>query len=372
MSTFQSQRRLASIDMMRGIVMVLMIIDHASMAFDANHLSEDSALYLEPATLDGFAFFTRWITHICAPTFVLLAGLAMALSVEKKRLSGISEWEIDKGLLIRGAIIALLDLTLISLGSGRITLQVLIAIGVSMMLMAPLRRLKSSLLIALVACWWIFGEFITSLVWAPPGSSSKFWAFWVANYSADNMIIKYPILPWLSLMILGWILGRYMTNYNAGKYSFHVKHYFLILGIAGIAGFGILRFANGYGNMFLPRLDNSWEEWLHISKYPPSLTYLMLETGLMSLVIYWLMQLELKIEFSAQNPLLIFGQASMFFYLVHRLAFEIPATYLGLRGCGTIVTTYWVSLIALVLLYPLCKWYIGVKRAHPDSILKYF
>lgn len=349
-----------------------MIIDHASMAFDVNHLSEDSALYVQSGGLTGFAFVTRWITHLCAPTFVFLAGLAMALSVEKKRGSGANEWEIDKGLLIRGAIIAMLDLTLISIGSWRITLQVLMAIGVSMMLMAPLRRLKSIYLVVLVLIWWFLGELITSQVWTPPGSSSQFWAFWMANFSSDTMIIKYPILPWLSLMVMGWILGRYMTEYNAGKRKVHVKHYLIVISLICLSGFVVLRYLNGYGNMFLPRLDNTWTQWLHVSKYPPSLTYLMLETGIMSMLLFGLMYLEEKIEFSQNNLLLIFGQASMFFYLVHRLTFEFPATFLGLRGCGTIFTTYWVSGIALVALYPLCRWYIGVKKAHPNSILKYF
>jgi uncharacterized membrane protein len=106
---------------MRGLVMVLMVIDHASMAFDGHHVAKDSALYPDAMThaLPTAEFLTRWVTHLCAPTFVFLAGTALALSVEKKVVRGISAWEIDKGILIRGAIIALLDPTIISLGSGR-------------------------------------------------------------------------------------------------------------------------------------------------------------------------------------------------------------------------------------------------------------
>ena len=141
--------RIASIDWMRGIVMILMIIDHASMAFNKHHIYQDSALYDGASTmvLPAFAFFTRWITHLCAPTFVLLAGTALALSIEKKVAKGVNGWEIDRGILIRGAIIVLLDLTIISFGSGRWTLQVLIAIGLSMICMAFLRRLPTWVLI---------------------------------------------------------------------------------------------------------------------------------------------------------------------------------------------------------------------------------
>ncbi|HEX5049367.1 MAG TPA: acyltransferase family protein, partial [Gammaproteobacteria bacterium] len=111
--------RIAAIDWMRGLVMVLMVIDHASMAFDGNHLSEESAMYASAATeaLPAGEFLTRWLTHICAPTFVFLAGVALALSVERRVAKGAKAWEIDKGILIRGGLIALLDPTLVSLGS---------------------------------------------------------------------------------------------------------------------------------------------------------------------------------------------------------------------------------------------------------------
>src|SRR5262245_2908142 len=109
--------RIAAIDWMRGLVMVLMVIDHASMAYDMNHLSEDSAMYPETAVeaLPPAEFLTRWFTHICAPTFVFLAGVALALSVERRVAKGATGWAIDKSIVTRGAIIALLDPTLVSL-----------------------------------------------------------------------------------------------------------------------------------------------------------------------------------------------------------------------------------------------------------------
>ena len=154
--------RIATIDWMRGLVMVLMVIDHASMAFDGHHVSEDSAMFPDAATmaLPAGEFFTRWITHLCAPTFVFLAGSALALSIERRVARGAPACEIDKGILTRGAIIALLDLTVVSLGSGRWTLQVLYAIGVSMICMAWLRRLSSRTLLALGLGWMVLGEVI--------------------------------------------------------------------------------------------------------------------------------------------------------------------------------------------------------------------
>src|SRR6476646_12156675 len=93
-SATTTSQRIATIDWMRGLVMVLMVIDHASMAFDGSHLDEDSAMYPGAATmaLPGGEFFTRWITHICAPTFVFLAGVALALSVERRVAKGTNAW----------------------------------------------------------------------------------------------------------------------------------------------------------------------------------------------------------------------------------------------------------------------------------------
>ena len=131
-ATSRATNRIATIDWMRGFVMVLMVIDHASMAFDRVHIAQDSALYADAATmaLPAAEFFTRWMTHLCAPTFVFLAGTSLALSIERRVAKGANAWAIDKIILIRGAIIALLDPTIISLGSGRWTFQVLLAIGV--------------------------------------------------------------------------------------------------------------------------------------------------------------------------------------------------------------------------------------------------
>lgn len=367
-------QRIASIDWMRGLVMVLMVIDHASMAFDKYHVAKDSALYPDAATmaLPAAAFFTRWITHLCAPSFVFLAGVALSLSVERRVSRGGNAWEIDKNILIRGALIALLDLTLISFGSGRWTLQVLLAIGLSIMCMAFLRRLPSWLLMTLALGWMVLGEIPTGWVWHPPGNSSILAALTMATYGSDTMIIKYPLFPWLAIMILGWVAGRNAINYVEGRSRLSSKMVLLIAGITGLVVFAVFRYLAGYGDMFLHRADSSWQQWLHVSKYPPSLTYYGLEMGLLCLCLAGLLVLEPIIGIRQNGVFLVFGQTAMFFYLVHRLVMEIPATYFGLRGAGNIATTYIVSAVLLVLLYPACRWYRTLKRAHPTSILKYF
>ena len=375
-ATPQKSQRVAAIDWMRGFVMMLMVVDHASMAIDAGHnrVAMDSAMYAAAATsaLPAAEFFSRWMTHLCAPTFVFLAGTSLALSVERRVARGVNAWEIDRMVLTRGAIIALLDPTLISLGSGRWTLQVLLAIGLGMMCMAPLRRLPSWALSGLALGWMVLGEIPTGLVWHPPGSSSPLAALLVGTYGSDRMIIKYPLLPWLAIMMLGWVFGRHLIRYAAGASQVSGKKVLWIAGAAGIGIFLAVRYAGGYGDMFLHRADDSWQQWLHVSKYPPSLTFYALEMGLLCLALAALRTIEPVIGVRRNGVLLVFGETAMFFYLVHRLVLEIPATWFGLRGVGDLTTTYVVAAVLLAALYPACLWYRSVKASHPDSWLQYF
>jgi uncharacterized membrane protein len=365
--------RIAAIDWMRGFVMVLMIFDHASMSFDRDHVDHDSALYADARTmpLPGGEFFTRWMTHLCAPTFVFLAGTALALSVERRVAKGANAWEIDKNILTRGAIIVLLDVTVISLGLGRLSLSVLFAIGMSMMGMTVLRRLPTWGLLAFGLGWFLVGEWVTGLVWSPPGAAPVAGAIPFATSGDGAFSIKYPILPWLAMMALGWVFGRYMAHHASGRARLAPGQVMLIAGLASLALFAVVRGLNGYGNMFLPRADGSWQQWLHVSKYPPSLSFASLELGLMALILAVMMKLEPVLGVRENGPLLVLGQTAMFYYLVHRFVFDAAASYGGLLGIGTISATYGVAIAALVVLYPLCRWYRGFKAARPQSFLKY-
>ena len=365
--------RIAAIDWMRGLVMVLMIVDHASMAFDGSHLARDSALYADAATmaLPGGAFFTRWMTHICAPTFVFLAGLSLALSVERRIARGTPAGEIDRTIVTRGAIIALLDLTLVSIGSGYLNFGVLFAIGMSMIGMAWLRRLSWPALLGIGVVWFALGELVTARFWHPPGSASPLVALTLATDSGGPVVFKYAVLPWLAVMSMGWAFGQHVSRAALGQVRFSTTRVLAVGGVLLLAIFVAVRWNAGYGDMFLHRADNSWQQWLHVSKYPPSLTFASLELGLMWVGLAALMRLEPIIGVRPHGPFLIFGQTAMFFYMVHRLAFELPATYFGLRGIGNLTTTYVVAAIALAALYPACRWYRDVKAANPTSILKY-
>jgi uncharacterized membrane protein len=369
----RKSNRIAAIDWMRGLVMILMVLDHVSMAFDGGHVAKDSAMYEDAATmaLPAGEFFTRWVTHLCAPTFVVLAGTAMALSVERRVARGANAWEIDQGLLKRGAFIALLDPTIISLASGRLTFQVLFAIGLAMMCLAGLRRLPTWALLLGGLGWLGLGEFVTDWVWDPPGSASPLAALLLATFGNETMIIKYPLLPWLAMMVLGWVLGRHMVQFAAGRSRISPKTVLVIAGVTGLVVFAVVRALPGYGDMFLDRTDHSWQQWLHVSKYPPSLAFSASELGLLCLGQVALLAIEPVIGVRENGVLLVFGQTAMFFYLVHRLVLEVPATYFGWRGAGNLTTTYLGAAVLLGLLYPACRWFRALKSAHPDSFLKY-
>jgi uncharacterized membrane protein len=363
-------KRIAAIDWMRGFVMILMVVDHVSMAYNADHDSSDSAaLYVAGTALPDLAFFTRWISHLCAPVFVFLAGTALAISVERKVSRGIESWQIDKDILFRGAFIALLDPTIISLFSGRMTIQVLYAIGVAMMCMALLRRFSSTALIVMALAWLGLGEMLTAQYWPPAENlASIFAALLFSTYATPDMVIKYPLLPWLAVMILGWVFGRYLLAFKDGKVKIGPVVLLLSLGFCALLAFVIIRYNNGYGNMFLYREDDSWQQWLHVSKYPPSATFVFLELGVMSIIMAMMILLERIIGDRPDGVLLVFGQTAMMFYLVHRLVLEGSATYGGLRHFADLQTTYIISIVMLILLYPFCLWYRGYKAKHAYSI----
>lgn len=369
-----ASKRLASLDWMRGFVMVLMTVDHASLAFNGSRLSADSAgLYVTGLSYSATEFLTRWISHLCAPTFVFLAGTALALSTERRIARGGNESEIDKNLIKRGAIIAALDPTLISLLKGHLTFQVLFAIGTSMMLMAILRKLPPLWLLFLAFAWIIGGEALTMLFWTPadgwPDALTS--VLFVTLYSAD-LQINYPIIPWLSLMMLGWVFGQYLTRYLSGTTSLVPPIRLLVItAILCFALFALFRWFNDYGNMLLVRESNHWIHWLYVSKYPPSLTFILLELGLLAICLAGFMLIEKHVDTRPNGPLLVFGQTALFFYILHRIILDGSAALFGLHGFGGLSETFIITAAVLVILYPACIWFRNYKQMHPHSWVRY-
>jgi uncharacterized membrane protein len=294
------KNRLPAIDVMRGLVMILMTIDHASDVFDGGHLLTDGALMYDPAKpLPLGQFLTRWITHLCAPTFVLLAGTALALSTASRIRRGDSPTQIDRHMTIRGLILVAADpiwMSPVILGPGRVLLQVMYALGGSLLLMIPLRRLGDRTLLAVGLAIAVLDEPALSLL------NALGWRFSLpvclllgpGFFAGGRFVIGYPVLPWLAMMCVGWVFGRKLLEWPEADRDRIAARTMTIAGAALLALFVLLRGLNGFGNTGLLRLDGSLVQWLHVSKYPPSLTYDGLELGLAALILAALFRILAK------------------------------------------------------------------------------
>jgi len=367
-----TRARLPAIDAMRGIVMVLMAMDHASHAFNAGRYAADSVLWYPPgAEIPTAQFLTRWVTHLCAPTFLFLAGFVLALSVAGRQARGDSECTIDRDIFIRGIFILLLDPLWMSLGFGEGTIfQVLYAIGASLCCMVLLRRLGLVKLLLIGLGLFLFGEKLAELAFRAGGGQrpGPIGALLINGLgTVKGVYVLYPLLPWLAYMILGWVCGKVMLR----KDSFNAVGLFSTAGAISLIVFFIVRGFNKYGNMALYRYDHSVLQWLHVSKYPPSLTFAVLELGLMFLILAVLFVWYRNRKASAANPLHVFGRTALFFYVIHVHLLAAASWLLNMHRTGGLTETYLATVAALLVLYPVCRWYGRVKQAHSQSLLRY-
>jgi uncharacterized membrane protein len=363
--------RLTAIDAMRGIVMVLMALDHASHAFNGGRFARDSVAWWVPGTaIPTVQFLLRWVTHVCAPTFLFLAGLVLALSIARRQERGDPERTIDGFLLKRGLLILLLDPLWMSFGFGSgILFQVMYAIGASFGGMILLRRLGDRTLLAAGLAVVLLGEVFAFLALRVGGGKPGFWgALLITGGSIiDKAYVLYPLLPWLAYMILGWVCGRYLLlKKGLAPIGFFVK-----VGLIALLVFGIVRGLNGYGNMGLFRDNFSILQWLHVSKYPPGLSFAALELGLMFLLLALFFTWYKKRPGSPADPLLVFGRTPLFFYVIHAHLLTAAAYLLGMHQTRGLVETFIATISALMILYPLCRWYGQIKQTRSSSILRY-
>jgi uncharacterized membrane protein len=348
-----------------------MAVDHASGVFNAGRLVTDSFVLNRPgAPLDPAQFLTRWITHVCAPTFVFLAGAALALSIEKRHAAGESCVAIDRFIVTRGLFIAGLDPLWMSLvfAPGHVLLQVLYAIGGSLVAMVALRRLPERWLLAAAILFFVGGEALTGLVLSLTGGEPTLLvALLLTGGQLGGLIVAYPLVPWLAFMLLGWCFGRFLVRADAAA----AGRLLAVAGVGALALFALVRGLNGYGNMRLPREDASLVQWLHVSKYPPSLSYAALELGLMALGLAALLALQRAAGPHALAPLLVLGQTALFFYLLHVHALTLAGAALGAAHRAGLGATYAAAAAVLAALYPLCARYRRYKLADPDGWNRY-
>jgi hypothetical protein len=175
-------------------------------------------------------------------------------------------------------------------------------------------------------------------------------------------------------MMLGFVFGKTLLCIgDSGSARWPVEKVLLVGGVSSLLVFGIVRGLNSYGNMALLRDDGSLIQWLHVSKYPPSLSFLTLELGLMGIILSMLFRLQGKAGGATRlrNPILVFGQTAFFFYVLHIVILEMSARALNLHAKMGLGTTYVATIAVLVFLYPLCLWYRRYKTSHPGGWARY-
>jgi uncharacterized membrane protein len=366
-------KRLVAVDLMRGLVMVLMAVDHSSDAFNAGRLFTDSVrLYHPDRPLPALQFLVRWMTHLCAPTFLLLAGVGLAFTVKKELSRGKSQLSVDRYLLTRGLLIAAFELWIsyFVMPKGTFLLQVLYAIGTSYVFMIPLRRLSNKLTFALSLAAVASLELFTGLLSAHFGAHAPLWVT-LLFVPADPapLVVGYPTLHWLALMLLGWSFGNYLVA--KPQTSAQLSRKLALLGLGSLLGFLAIRGLDGYGNMGLFRSDGSLVQWLHVSKYPPGLSYVTLELGICFLCLSGWFALSARHPPKPSNLFLVLGQTPLFFYLLHFPLLVLSAHWLRVEAKLGLGATFLGAAAVVVVLYPACRAYRSYKTAHKHSLARY-
>ena len=386
--------RVESIDLLRGLVMVIMALDHVRDYFHAG------AFLYDPTDLSKtnvLLFFTRWITHFCAPTFMFLSGTSAYLVGIRK-----GKKYLAKFLLTRGLWLIFLEFTVLSFAwyfdvhFTMIDFIVIWALGVSMIFLAAFIYLPVPWILA-VGLVMIFGHNLLDNVHVPGnGLASVAWSLLheqqIFPYDNHVLFVGYPLIPWIGVMALGYCLGRvYTESFDVSKR----KKILIQLGTGAIVLFLVLRFINVYGDPSRWSIQSTGIftllSFLKVSKYPPSLLYLLVTLG--PAILFLAFTEKSKNWFSAQIKMI--GRVPMFYYIVHLYIIHLmamAATYFSgliwrnmilntwvsfdpkLKGYGFslgIVYIVWFSLI--VILYFLCRWYDRYKRDHRQQWwLSYF
>ena len=190
------------------------------------------------------------------------------------------------------------------------------------------------------------------------------------------MLVYYPMMHWLAVMLLGWAFGRSLcARPDTKKGHEDTEKLLLFSSLTALLLWAFVRSKNGYGNLGLLRDDTSVVQWLHMSKYPPSLAFLLMELGLMAFLLLLFMRFErgMKTPPRPNNPLLVFGQTPLFFYMAQILLLGGSAVlWTGGTGMRGLTEAYLAAGIAIALLYPVCIAYRGLRVKYPESVLRFF
>lgn len=381
------RHRLESIDVLRGLLMIVMALDHTRDFFSNANVDPTNPLQSWPAL-----FFTRWVTHLCAPGFVALAGTSVYL----QRQRGLSASSMARKLVARGVWLIFIEVAIVSFGIFFTydfhLLQVIYAIGGSMIVLALLQFLPTGYV---AAYGFIIVCLHNLLDKVQPHQAVGLWKLFVMpgpflNHGQIWIRDKYPILPWSGVMALGYAFGAIVTLPGAKRRVRAVQY-----GLIALALFAVLRISNGYGDPLLfshlATPQRTVMSFFQVTKYPPSLHYVCATFGFL-LLLFALFDHALEERWvpRALGVLAIYGRVPFFyyiphFYILHTLAviavmFSLHTTHVVLQfsfdspppGTGfglPVVYAVWASVVGI--LYLPCKWFAGVKARRRDWWLSY-
>jgi uncharacterized membrane protein len=389
MNNLLKSNRIESIDLLRGIVMIIMALDHVRDYFHAD------AYLFNPLNLDktnAAIFATRWVTHFCAPVFVFLAGTSAYL-VGKRKGKG----ELSKFLFTRGLWLIVLELTVVNFSwffniqFSMIALTVIWALGVCMIILAAAIHLPYKFIFALGILFvaghnlldavHVQGEELDAIGWA---LLHEFHAF---DLAGTTLFVGYGLIPWTGVMFLGYCFG---WLYRPSTDAAFRKKILLYLGSGTIILFIVGRLINVYGDpvpwttQATPML--TFLSFMNVAKYPPSIFYILITLG----PAFLFLAFTEKIKGWISQNVISLGRVPMFYYVTHIYLIHVIALFAavatGYHASDMVFTSTWVTdspnlvgygfglgvtylvWIAVVLaLFPLCKWYDGYKTRHKEK-----
>ena len=371
-----STSRLPFIDITRGVVMILMAWDHASGFWNPGKLGSEGLNGFFPIVRDYNQFFLRLITHVCAPTFMFLAGTSLALSTRKRLTRGEDQWSISKRMITRGTIMWLIAIYIVgpAFGSGPLYFGVLACFGVSFILLSVLRRLPTPII--------LIGSMIIVLFHPSlnldllPDTGLTYYLRVIIHEPASMMARwpfggLYPIIPWIGVMGLGWVFGEFISVFGVDRMR-GLKVPFAIAGAFSWILFALVRWKNDWG-VLVPRSGDTLVAWLSLSKYPPSLAFLLFTFGEMFLILALGLYLQDSrfIKNSIVQTVLLFGRTPLFFYISHLVLYRLRPFWMDRLVYLTLWETGALWIIGLVVLRWLCSNYLEYKMEHPGSMLEY-
>lgn len=373
-----TRTRILAIDALRGLVMLFMLVDHVRETFYLHLQVTDP---VDATTTDPGLFFTRLLSTFCAPTFVALTGLSAFLYGQSHTKAEVSEF-----LFKRGLFLLLLEVTVVGFAwptqplgfpPQNFWLQVIWAIGISMIALAALIHLPRWAQFAVGLAIVCLHNFLDPIVLTP---ESPWYPAWAGIHQravielGGGFMAKttYPVLPWIGLIVLGYAAGPWFAR---GTEPTERIHRLVMIGTSLVLGFLVIRYLNFYGDKPWFAGEDSLRttmSFLALTKYPPSLLFLMPTVGVGCL----LLALFEKIDGSALLPhLAYFGGAPMFFYVVHlyalKVVYNVAVMLYGktkgeVFGADNLSTVWiWVAILTPVLYFP-TRWFATLKQRRRD------